>query len=789
MKRFRFFAILAIVSMLATSCEMFGENGLLGNKKARFVAHTESEVRTTMGEGHTVLWSEGDAIAIIGVSEDHNDADFAAFLLTEGAGTTSGVFEGDLKQKYENYYAYYPAERIENGYTGGQFIVTYPSDDAVYTEQNFVDRANPMIAYGNEKDGLHFKNLCGILELKLTGSGEVTHISVESGHNDPCISGKFIVNAPTCETFPTDQSARHITASLVQPITLSQSQSRSIYAILPPGEYNDLRITTYDNLGNATTRLAKNTIKVERSVITPVSEFDHETVEVPHISVAIIEEQSNFATTTYRATMNNLAAGASRVLLSENGYNDYISKGLTDIQIIEQGGSAIAQSGTYRVNTENFIGQKLVFLFAPYDEQGNWGAVQKLNVTVKNVPIDPSYSISVKGTPVVTSSSLEIFFDAAPAEGAFRGYIVDNATLADWNANNYELCTAKLYDIELPYGGSEVHLIRTQLTPDTEYTLLYRVTSGVSDGIAQDTHTAYSEYKTYTFKTEAYELSKATVDLTIKEIKDWSITVALAGSNATKYKLYASTGEWGTDMDIENTLDINGIEVSGTATEYTFGGLTEGTTYYIYAIAYDASGAYGQHSTITATTNPTIAPEPNSEYDKFIGTYTFTSSSTGAGEGRTVTISKGIEGKTFHVKGLLNPVLISEQYGVVDDTIVARFFDGMIHLGGTAIADKGTTLPCDYLYASIFSSAGYYWPGASISSLYNDGTLIFANISDPQFTGLLFHLGNVLGENQQNMDYYTDLVLIKQGEGGGNTRGNSTESFQLNNNVVDAGWR
>ena len=89
------------------------------------------------------------------------------------------------------------------------------------------------------------------------------------------------------------------------------------------------------------------------------------------------------------------------------------------------------------------------------------------------------------------------------------------------------------------------------------------------------------------------------------------------------------------------------------------------------------------------------------------------------------------------------------------------------------------------MYASIFSPAGYYWPGQAISSYYNNGTLTFANISDPQFTGLFFHLGNTLGDNQSTIDYYHDIVLIKHGAGG---NGNSTEGFHRNDNTVDAGW-
>ncbi len=783
MKKFRLLTAIAVVAMFMTSCEMFGEGGFgADSNKARFIAYTEKASRTTMGNNYSVLWSEGDAIALLGVTGTEL-AEAGALELSNGAGTQSGVFEGDLEQKYDNYYAYYPVDRVQDLYTNGLFIADYPSTDAIYTERNFVDGANPMVATGNEKDGLQFRNLCGILELQLTGSGNVTNITIESGQNDPVISGQFIVDATTCQTAPYSAS-KFISAQLAEPVALS-STARSIYAILPPGEYNELRITTYDESGNATTRLAKNTITIERSMITPVSEFDHQTIEKPHVTATYIEEQSNFTVVRYRAVLNNLAAGASRALFSEATYNKYVGEGLSDLAIIQQYGAAIPESGDYRVGVEGLHGQKVVFLFAAYDESGNWGDVQKLDITVKDIPVDESYSVVIRQNPTITSNNLTAYFDAAPDAGVFNFYLAKTSDLVQWTEVDYELSTARNYGVSLSYSGGVVDIVRNALESDTEYTLIYRVASGVSDGIYEDTYTAYSPYKTFTFKTEAYEYANLSLNLSVLETKDWSIKVGISCTGASKYKLFATSGTF-ENVDIENIIDTNGEEINGAADEYTFTGLTEGTTYHLYAIAYDVNGKYSRHSVISATTEATITPEANAEYSKFLGTYKLTA--TGIDGSRTVTISQGIEGKTFLVKGLLDPALFTEQYGVVDDTVVARFYDNMIHIGSTNIADKGSVLQFD-IWCAPYSDSGYFWPGNVVSSPYNNGTLNFICAKDSMFTGLIFYLGSSITDNQGALDLYTSMVLTKQGEGGDSEDGSMTESFVRDNNVTDAGWR
>lgn len=782
MKKFRLLTAIAVVAMFMTSCEMFGEGGFgVNDKKARFTAYTEKASRTTMGNNYSVLWSEGDAIALLGVTGTEL-AEAGRLELSNGAGTHTGVFEGDLEQKYDNYYSYYPADRVQNVYTNGLFIVDYPSTDAIYTERNFVDGANPMVAAGNEKDGLQFRNLCGILELQLTGSGNVTNITIESGQNDPAIAGQFIVDAEACQT-ASYAASKFISAQLAEPVALS-STARSIYAILPPGEYKDLRITTYDASGNATTRLAKNSITIERSMITPVSEFDHQTIEKPHVTATYIEEQSNFTVVRYRAVLNNLAAGYKRALLSESFYQSLVSEGMSDANILQNRGSDAFESGDYRVGVDGLHGQKVIFLFVAYDESGNWGDIQKLEIKVKDIPVDESYSVTIRQNPTITSNSITAYFDAAPDAGVFRGYLIKTSDIAQWTAADYELSTARHYDMTLSYSGGVVDIVRNALESNTEYTLFYRVANGVSDGIYEDTYTAYSPYKTFTFKTEEYEYANLSVNLSVLETKDWSIKVGISCTGASKYKLLATSGTF-ENVDVENSINISGEEVNGAADEYTFTGLTEGTTYNIYAIAYDVNGKYSRHSMISATTEATITPEANAEYSKFLGTYKLTA--TGVDGSRAVTISQGIEGKTFLVKGLLNPVLFTEQYGVVDDTVVARFYDNMIHIGGTNIADKGSVLQAD-IWCAPFSDSGYFWPGNVVSSPYNNGILNFICTKDSMFTGLIFYLGNSITDNQGSLDSYTSMVLTKQGEGN-NEDGSTTESFVRDNNVTDAGWR
>jgi hypothetical protein len=242
---------------------------MLDGEKARFMAFTEKQTRTTMGDNYSVVWSEGDQITMLGIDATQQLYDGGVFTLSEGAGLSVGVFEGTLETEFPNYYAFYPAQSFEQFTLNGDILFN-ASPNAVFAERNFVDGANPMFATGTKEKGLQFKNIFGILELQLKGSGNITDIRIDVGAEDGFIAGSFLVS-PSLEVLPYESLSKIILAELEQPVTLSQTETRSIYAILPPAECKQLRITTTDDAGNVTTRIAKNPIKIERAVITPVS--------------------------------------------------------------------------------------------------------------------------------------------------------------------------------------------------------------------------------------------------------------------------------------------------------------------------------------------------------------------------------------------------------------------------------------------------------------------------------------------------------------------------------------
>lgn len=796
MKKFRLLAAIAVLAMFMTSCEMFGEGGQLGgDKKARFTAYTETPDRTTMGDNYTVVWSEGDQIVMFGTNPEYQLTSLGAYTLVEGAGTTTGVFEGELDQEYPLYAAFYPLNRFEQGANyDGKMMVTLPHNDAIFAERGFVDNANPMAAIGTKDGGLQFRNLCGILEIQLKGSGTINSIKVEVGTDDPYISGYFVVD-PSTSTLHPYNVAKYINATLAYPIELSATTSRSVYAIIPPGEYKDLRITTIDNNGNITTRKATNTINIERSKITPISEFEHQTIEVPSVQVTYLEEKSNFERAWYKVNINSLAVGAYRYLVTKSYYDQLISEGKTDAQLVMDNGVQIEESGDYYVNVSNVIGKEVYIMAAPYDEQGNIsGEIVKCSFAVKNIPINNDYSIAYEDSEI-TANSMDVNFSyAVPAEGIFTASLY---TMEDYNnltEDNKELYSIDGYaHFSLPYTGGIVNIKREGLLPNTDYVLIYRVANGVSDNILQNTYTGYSEYNEFMFKTKEYNKSNATVQMSIVEVKDWTISLNFTTSNAERVKVWYTT--FADTQDLEHHVDCYGTEVD-LNTGHTFTGLIENTTYYIHAIAYDANGIYGDVTSVTATTTA-LTPEQNSEYDKFVGTYSLSAVGTDGTpvDARTVTITKGIDGKTLLVKGLLAP-RFTEQYSVADDTFVARFYDNMIHIGGSEIADIGQTLANSLgtgysIYASAASKSGLYWPGEPVASTYNDGVMTFVNRKDQMFTGLIFYIGQGVGSASNFIELYVDMVLTKQG--GGNTPpsttgGNATENFTRGDEVT-AGWR
>lgn len=785
MKKFGILAVMAAVAMFFTSCEMF--NSGTGVEKIQFKAYTEPQSRTTLGDDSKVLWSEGDEIVVVGIASQ-SDAEGKVFTLVSGAGTTEGVFEGELSKEFPAVYALYPSYMYKSIYTNGYYVLELPSQ-TIYTEKNFVDGVNPMVAYGTQQTGLMFKNICGIIEFQVKGEGTVSYIQIEA--NNQALSGTIAVNPVTMEIMDVGEDMyTQITAMLEEPLVLSQTEAKSIYAVVPPQVYEGITVRTIDQNGVVTSRTTTDKITVERSKITPVSSFQHSDVaEAPAIKLEYNEEASDFRAIRLSMILNSSAAGAYYYITNEERYNAAIASGKTDLQIASEGTEITASMINGRLYAFNYVDSKVHVLAVAYDNEGNLNDhAEHIVITPKtDVPESDALTARVVNEELDTTNGNTMKL-VISTQGASHPAVLQYFYCTEEEYNALSATKRAIYSAVGYSGGlnivdaSAVMVDLINLAPGTTYKFMYRVACG--EITANDTFPYYSQMYEHTFTIPTYQTSDVEVNLSMSEVKDWSAVVNLSSTNAAKYKLLYTTATIGEGYEYQ--VDAYGTEIDGSQTTYKLSDLKEQTTYNVYVLGYNAEGVYGKMASASFTTTD-ITAEPNAEYDKFLGEYTF-SSKNGKYDNnpRTVTISQGIAGKTLLVKGLMHPSAIAAS-GVADDTLVARFDSdtNQIAISG-AVADKGTSslqvyvTPTNMMYILNFGA---------LSSAYNNGVLTFTYGSgDVVLSGFIFHGSSDGSYNGANVyDMYTDLVLTKKGQGGSGDS-NTTEDFGRNDET-NVNWQ
>lgn len=238
-------------------------------------AYTEANgaTKTTIsdnGDGsYDVLWATTDRISVVakeGSSVRNNvyrpttAASESALTKVEG----SGLFaDGEL-------YAYYPSDIFN----------TVSSTVALPTSRTLT---NGLLAdYPMYAEGVHsgyvldvpntelaFKNICGILRLKLSGEGSVLMgkvvLSADEGLAGPCE-----IEADGRAWKATVSGVGTLTLNVSGSITLSEGYD--LWVPVPAGSYNNLQIKTYSADGTSyTLKTANKPIEIERSTITTIT--------------------------------------------------------------------------------------------------------------------------------------------------------------------------------------------------------------------------------------------------------------------------------------------------------------------------------------------------------------------------------------------------------------------------------------------------------------------------------------------------------------------------------------
>lgn len=294
MKQKYLFIFLTVLSAVF-ACEQIDESNLGGKETVEMVPMSftaviekDADTKTVLGDGDTenlkkVLWQPGDKIGVSTFVEDVYDyytqwSDVLEFTSTLTESSEVSEFDGSaaFASAYKAFYPYTETVRDSNNV----FIFDMPATQK-YVNGSFDPEAAPMVAYAERGNDFEFKNVCGIVALKLTGDKAVKSISfsgVDANGSPVALAGTFEVEAKVDEPvmkLHTHSTGRYtVTLDCGEPVQLDPSVAKPFYIMLPPATYStfSLLITTAD--GEIMLKSGRN-LTIARSHIKPTAGLEY----------------------------------------------------------------------------------------------------------------------------------------------------------------------------------------------------------------------------------------------------------------------------------------------------------------------------------------------------------------------------------------------------------------------------------------------------------------------------------------------------------------------------------
>lgn len=265
-KSFVFVALAAVIAMCATSCKK--DESVLKFTATIERGSSKTSLNGWAGDARQVVWSDGDKIKVWG-GELETPANLGYICnLTSGTGATTAEFEVATPDTRLNestsFTAVYPVDAWNS--TGQVYI----NPDQTFIPGNVYKY--PMMAVSNNTE-LEFKNVCGIIEVKLPQVAGVTltGMKILAGHQ---ISGDYLVywvnGEPSLSPMGGANGFDEIEVSFPHRISLSDETRPSVLVYLPAGNHPGFTIEFYttDFTYTKITASATTSINVNRSKIT-----------------------------------------------------------------------------------------------------------------------------------------------------------------------------------------------------------------------------------------------------------------------------------------------------------------------------------------------------------------------------------------------------------------------------------------------------------------------------------------------------------------------------------------
>lgn len=245
----------------------------------------DEETRTYLS-GNEVYWSSGDKVAVFykntlrkrfDVTPESIDSKNATFLLDEG------YVQMGSNVKVSHNVAYYPFCEVTCAPDGSSYTLsnlTLPSTQS-YVDGSVGLGAFPMVAVTENTDDVNFcfKNICGVMQFQLKGSGFVKSVSVR-GNRGEVLAGPAVVTAgygndPSIAM--SSEGTKEVTLDCGESgVELNETTPVSFFIALPPVQFEGgFTITVTDTWGDSkeysTTK--KNPIVRSKGLRMPAKEY------------------------------------------------------------------------------------------------------------------------------------------------------------------------------------------------------------------------------------------------------------------------------------------------------------------------------------------------------------------------------------------------------------------------------------------------------------------------------------------------------------------------------------
>lgn len=307
MMKIRFYTFWVVLVAIVSGCirnEI--DEILVVQKSVIFTAFTESgdsitKLTLTGGVGddaRKVFWDICDQIGVIA----ENGSKFSRFININTEPSSIGLFEGEIGES-DYYYAFFPWS--DNLDMEGSVVSFELPDTQIYKANSFGGENSPMVSRKEANDDFSFRNLCGVLALRMKGDFCVKSIVFaakdESG-NPIKVAGNASVDMGYIkipEIVMANDAATSITVDCGEGVELNASEATTFHIVLPPGVYNTFSVTVATTNGHILIQEGTKPLTIKRSIATKSGEFIPVEVETIDLSLrgianSYIVSESNY---------------------------------------------------------------------------------------------------------------------------------------------------------------------------------------------------------------------------------------------------------------------------------------------------------------------------------------------------------------------------------------------------------------------------------------------------------------------------------------------------------------